>query len=507
MLRLPIIILILSFPFLSIAQSLEKNQVKRIEAVSTKAYKQFNPAGVAVLVLKDGKVVYKQAFGYKNINTKEALTTKSLFNIASCTKAFTAASIGILVQEGKLKWTDKVVDYIPEFRLIDPYITKEMTITDLLCHRSGFATFDGDLLWYQTSYTDLDIIKKLKYLPEKLDFRSSFGYQNNMYLVAGEIIHRVSGKTWSEFIQEHFFTPLNMTESRPSYEEVTPAMDVALPHTGGKLAPVVGIKACKPAAAIFSSVEDLSHWATMLMDSGKWNNNEILKIRTIQNLFSDKTIIGAGQSMQKRGIHFYNYGLGWFLFDYQGKKIVEHDGGMPGYISKVTLVPEEKIAIIILNNGEDGYINSALRYAVLDILLGGKDKDWIAEYAGYKKQSDQMEDNSEKERLAKRVAGTSPSLTLSSYCGLYTDPTYGDAQVEMKGDSLKLTFLPAKETFTSTMEHWHYNTFKVKFRDAFLAYGLVTFSLNASAEITGFKIELPSNDFHFDELDFKKTSK
>jgi CubicO group peptidase (beta-lactamase class C family) len=501
---LRIILFLLFLPFLSVAQQTDKTQTDKIDEICQKAYQQLNPTGVAVLVLKDGNVIYKKAFGYKNINKKEPLTTKSLFNIASCTKAFTAASIGILVQEGKLKWTDKVIDYIPEFRLSDPYITKEMTITDLLCHRSGFATFDGDLLWYQTIYSDVDIIKKLKYLPIKQDFRSSFGYQNNMYLTAGEIIHRVSGKSWSEFVQEHFFNPLDMTESRPSYDEVKPDQDVAQPHSNGKLQSVVAINACKPAGAIFSNVEELAHWATMLLNDGKWNNNELLKPSTIQNLFSDKTVIGASQNLQKRGTHFYNYGLGWFLFDYQGKKIVEHDGGMPGYVSKVTLVPEEKIAVIILNNGEEEFINTALRYSLLDILLSGKEKDWITEYAGYKKQSEQRDENAEKERVAKRAINTHPSLPLAKYCGIFTDPTYGDAEVVLNGDSLRLTFLPAKETFTSMMGHWHYNTFKVKFKDAFLAYGLVTFNFNANGEVTDFKIDLPSNDFHFGDLDFKK---
>jgi CubicO group peptidase (beta-lactamase class C family) len=506
LIQLRVVLFLLCLPYLGNAQELDKAQIKKFEGLTQKAYQQFNPAGVAVLVLKDDKVIYKNALGYKNLNTKEVLTTKSLFNIASCSKAFTAAAIGILVQEGKLKWTDKVIDYIPEFRLSDPYITKEMTITDILCHRSGFATFDGDLLWYQTSYSDLDIIRKLKYLPVKQDFRSSFGYQNNMYLVAGEIIHRVSGKSWSEFIQEHFLTPLNMTDSRPSIDEVKPGQDLAQPHSNGKLQPIVAFKACKPAGAIFSSVVDLANWATMLLDSGRWNNNEILKSSTIQNLFADKTIIGARASLQKRGTHFYNYGLGWFVFDYQGNKIVEHDGGMPGYISKVTLVPEKKLAVIILNNGEDYYINDVIRYSILDVLLGGKDKDWVAEYESYKKLNDQAQEKGANERLTKRALNTSPSLPLPSYCGLYNDPSYGEAEVEMTGDSLKLTFLPAKETFHSIMIHWHYNTFKVKFKDAFLAYGLVTFSFNANGEVTGFKIDLPSNDFHFDELDFKKST-
>ena len=469
-----------------------------------KAVKDFELTGLAISIVKDRDMVFQKGYGLKNANTQEAMTTSALFNIASCSKAITAACIGILVKEGQLNWKDKVIDYIPEFRLSDPYITKELNITDILCHRSGLATFDGDLLWYGTQYDNQEIIKRMRYLPVRNDFRSEYGYQNNMYIIAGEIIYKITGMTWSDFVYNKIFRLLGMTESRTCGIHVTDNQDLAHPHLNGQLRQPQMSKP-NPCGSIFSSVEEMSHWMIMLLNGGSWNGQQILDASIIEKLFSAQISLGVSPLLKQNGTHFRAYGLGWRLFDYSGKKIVEHDGGMPGYISKVTLVPEEKLGVVMLTNDMNS-LTLPLRLKILDEFLNDSQKDWAKEFLELEKNRKEITEKQKSDRLAKRVKNTSPSLELAKYTGIYHDLMYGDARIEIVNKELNLTLLPAKDLFVSNMEHWHFDTFRIQFKDEFLPEGFVTFFFNSDAEITGFKIDLPNPDFHFYNLDFKKIS-
>ncbi len=495
------------FIFISVSiinSQISDQDLAKIDEKVTEAFNVFKPTGLAVAVMKDSVIIYHKALGYSNAAVKKPLTTKSLFNIASCSKAFTAASIGILVEEGKLKWTDKVTDYFPEFRLSDNYITRELTIEDLLCHRSGLGTFFGDLLWYNTSYTDEEVMKRMRYEPITGRFGIDFGYQNVMFMIAGDIIRKVTGLSWSEFVETRIFKPLSMLQTRPSSDELTKDQDIAYGHLNNQVLGIYRFVAAKPAAAIYSSVDELSQWTTLMLNNGSYKGRKIISQSSLSRLMEPHTIIGASNTQKQHGINFYMYGLGWFIYDYNCRKIVEHDGGMPGYISKVTLVPEEKISIIILNNGNDGFVNNALRGDIMDILVKGKDFDWISEYATSKSRVDAYEQNSNKERLESRVPGTKPSLSPQGYTGIFRDKNYGDAEVTYRNNKLILTFLPSATVFTGQLEHWHYDTFKVVFKDEFLTFGLITFSFDSSGKVTGFKIDLPSSDFHFWNLDFRR---
>jgi CubicO group peptidase (beta-lactamase class C family) len=473
------------------------------------AFEQLEPTGLCVAVVKDGAIVYKKAIGYKNAESHTALDTRSLFNIASCSKAFTAAAIGILVEQGKLKWTDKVVQYIPELRLSDPYITRELDITDILSHRSGLATFDGDLLWYGTDYTDEQIIDHMQYLPISQGFRRDFGYQNLMFMLAGKVVERVSGQTWSDFVRTHFFEPLDMSATRPSNDELLPTDNVTDGHIKGKPLGRYDFNGVKPAAALYSNVEDLANWTIMLLNDGNFKGTTILKPGTVNTLFAPKTLIPVGGSRKKMGIHFYAYGMGWFLSDYQGVKVVEHDGGMPGYISRVCLVPELGLSFISLNNGEEPFINDALKWTVIDEYLrqsGQKvpETDWIGQAVKRKKDFREMDEKDDQARRAARVQGTLPGVKPSALTGTYTDPTYGDAIVSLEDGQLAFSMLPSAKIMTGEMDHWHYDTYKVQFKDAFLPFALVTFQFNEKHEVTGLTIDCPIPDFHFDALKFIK---
>jgi len=466
------------------------------------AVSDYNLTGLTIAVVRGSSVVFKQAYGMKNRETQEAMTTDALFNIASCSKAFTGATVAMLVHEGKLDWRDKVIDYLPEFRLAEPYITHELNLIDILSHRSGLDTFYGDLLWYGTDYGKPEIIHRMRYLPIKNDFRSEYGYQNNMFLIAGEIVEKVAGKSWSDFVYERLFQPLDMTESRTCSGDLTAEQPIAYPHIEDqKLEPMFPDP--NPAGSIFSNVEEMSHWVTMLLNRGQWQGNEVLSLKVISELFTPRIVFPRQWFLQESETHFRAYGLGWFLYDYAGKMVVEHGGGMPGYISKVMLVPEEKLGVVVLTN-DISSLPDALGKEILDRFVHDSGTDWAERYLTHRKNRETAKAQKQAERKAKRAKNTKPSLALKEYTGMYEDEMYGPAQVELRDDALHLTLLPTKEIFTSEMQHWHHDTFRIKFKDEFLPEGFVTFHFNANGEVTRFIIDLPNPDFHFFNLDFVK---
>lgn len=496
--------ILLLFSNISTEAQVSKKDLTAIDEKVRKAFETFKPTGLSVAVMKDSAIIYHKALGMADASKNEAVTTTSLFNIASCSKAFTAAAIAMLVDEGKIKWTDKVTQYFPEFKLADDYITREITVEDLLSHHSGLGTFYGDLLWYNTDYSDEEVMKRIRFEPVTRRFGIEYGYQNVMFLIAGRIVEKVSGMSWSDFIESRIFTPLGMSQSRPSNDDLSKGQQIAYGHLKNKPLGIYNFNAAKAAAGIYSNVDELSTWTLMLMNKGIYKGHRMISASSLNRIMDPHTIITTSASQKLHGIDFYDYGLGWFLFNYNGKKIVEHDGGMPGYISKVTMVPAEKISVIILNNGNDFFVNNALRGDLLDILIKGNDFDWIGEYAENRTRYEVANQASLKRRIDNRVQGTSPSHKPAEYTGTFRDKSYGDAEVKLEGDSLRLTFLPANEIFTGNLKHWHYDTFRVDFKDEYLTFGLITFSFDAAGKVTGFKIDLPSEDFHFWNLDFRK---
>jgi CubicO group peptidase (beta-lactamase class C family) len=468
------------------------------------SYNVFKPTGLSIAIVKDGQVVLANAYGLANAETKEAAQTSSLYNIASCSKAFTAAAIGLLVEEGKLRWEDKVIDFLPGFQLSDPWVTSQFTIRELLCHRSGLGTFDGDLLWYASDYTDEQIMAHMRHLPLRQEYRTEFGYQNNLYTVAGLVIKKVTGKTWSQFIAERFFQPLEMGSACPSNDELSPTSKVARGHIDGKMIPVYDYVGGKPAASIYASVDDLTHWIKMWLDGGKWNGKQILDPKTIRAAQTAQTMIGVSPVGESWGMHFRCYGLGWSLFDYGGHKIVEHNGGMPGYISKVALVPEANLGFVILNNGNDGTVNDAIRFKLLDYFLSHKGQDWDKLFKTFADGGAAGQLAETQAREAARVPNTQSSLAASAYVGTYFDKTYGEVKVSTQDGGLFFSMEPSKSLFTGKMEHFHYDTWKVQFQDPYLPFALVSFQIGPKADVQGLKIDLPNGDFHFWQLDFKR---
>ncbi len=466
------------------------------------AVDSFDMPGLAVGIIKNDEVVFLKGYGYANTESQTAVDENTLFGIASCSKAFTAACLAMLVDEGTIAWDDKVIDHYPSFELYDPVITRELMVKDLLCHRAGYQTFDGDLLWYGTNYSREEVIERFRYRENPYSLREKYGYSNIMFIAAGELILEVTGLTWDEFVTERIFSPLGMSTSTTTNNGFHDGMNIAWPHLDGSPMPFINYDNSGPAASINTSASELLRWVTLMLNKGQWNDSILFSESQYYKLVEPHTITGAARGERINGTHFYTYGLGWALTDYAGRKIIDHGGGLPGFHSKVVFVPEDDFGYVILAN-EISLLVPALERDLLDFHLNDS-LGWTERYLPYK--DFQKESETEKwDKLEKeRIPNTTPSLPLEAYTGLYEDEMYGQAEIVLSDHQLKVRLIPSGNLFVAEMDHWHLDTFKVKVKDPFLPAGFVTFSLGEDGKVTGFKINIENPDFHFYKLDFKK---
>jgi CubicO group peptidase (beta-lactamase class C family) len=495
------------------AASQAKIDLSQLDTYFETARKEWKIPGMAVAIIKDGKVVLAKGYGVKEFSKKDKVDEKTLFAIASNTKAFTAAALAILVDEGKINWDDKVRDYLPYFKLYDPYVTEEMTIRDLLCHRSGLKTFSGDLLWYETSYSTVEVIKRARYLKPAYSFRSGYGYSNIMFMAAGEVVPAVTGKPWKNFIKERIFEPLGMKTTNIGTTDLKKYNNVSAAHyvyLDGKTVTVSYTPSDNigGAGSINSNVIEMAQWIKMLLNDGVLDKQRILSEDSIWEMWSSQTVNRVTQSAKKLfpKTHFLSYGLGWGLSDYHGYKIIGHGGGLDGMISRVALVPEIKLGLVILTNSING-LPTALGDKIIDTYLGVKPKDWSSIYLERYRESVKKEMQRSMDITEKRVTGTPVEVKLEDYTGLYSGPMYGDAKVILHEGKLVLELLPTP-VFISDLDHLYYDTFVLKLRNtlSFVSHGTgtVQFIRDKQGNVVEMKLDIPNRDFWFDELEFKK---
>ena len=486
-----------------------------VDQVVERARKEFEVPGIAVAIVKDGNVVLAKGYGVRKLGEPAPVTPHSLFRIASNTKAFTAAALAMLVDEGKLRWDDAVIQHMPGFQMYDPYVTRELTVRDLLVHRSGLGLGAGDLMFFPPS--DLsreEIIRRLRFVKPATSFRSRYAYDNLLYLVAGQLIPAVTGKSWDDFVKERIFTPLGMTSTNASTQALKAASDVAIPHAkaGGKLEPLPheDVDNNAPAGAINSCVADLAKWVTVQLNRGDMGSSRLFSEAQSKEMWSAQTIMpisdppsGAPAALAALRPNFSAYGLGWGLSDYRGKKIVSHTGGLAGYVSRVTMVPDLKLGVVVLTNQEATGAFQAVTYTILDRYLGAPETDWVAPFLAQEKQGETGAEEAVKRAAAKRNANSRPSLPLAGYAGRYRDAWYGDVSVEEHGGKLTISFTHTRQ-LTGDLEHWQYDTFVARWRDRSLdADAYVTFSLKPDGSIDEVKMApvSPLTDFSFDFQD------
>ncbi|HWT03088.1 MAG TPA: serine hydrolase [Pyrinomonadaceae bacterium] len=508
--RLVLLFVLLTLAPVARAQTLEA-KLKEIDDYAAKAGRDWNVPGFAIAIVKDDRVVFAKGYGVRESGKPAPVDDKTLFAIASNTKAFTAAALAILVDEGKVKWDDPVTKYLPEFQLYDPYVTREMTLRDLLSHRSGLATFGGDLLWYESNYDRREILRRIRFLKPTYSFRSRYGYQNIMFLAAGEVVTAVTGKSWDDFVRERFFAPLGMTTTQTSVRSFKPADNVATPHNevDGRLRVIrYGmVDGAGGAAAINSNVSEMAQWIRLQLGRGVYEGKKVFSPAAAREMWTPHTVIPISEQGEKFNPtrHFYTYGLGWFLSDYHGRKVASHGGGLDGMISQVAMMPEEKLGVVILSNSETP-LPSFMANKVFDVFLGVPQRDWSAEMLARTKAGREAEKGEEQKLEAERAKDTRPSLALEKYAGTYTGAMYGDAKVAMESGRLVLRLAPSPN-FVGDLEHWQYDTFRVKWRDSIVypfPKGFVTFTLDARGQVDEMKIDVPNPDFDFKELEFRR---
>lgn len=493
-------LLLLAFLLFSGLSAQQQPDLSHLDAYIADAVKQFDQPGLAVGIVKDGELVWSKGYGKLDLAKSDAVTPNTIFFIASMSKAFTACAIGLLVDEGKLAFDDPVRKYMPEFNTPDPYVTTNMTVRDLLCHRSGWATFDGDLLWYGTHYSQQEILARHAGQPFEYGFREKFGYSNLMFIAAAQLIERVSGKTWDNFITERILQPLHMDRSTVETADLSHFTDVALPHVRKgqdpnapqRSMPYQALQGADGATGINSCITDLAKWDAMWANEGKVGDKAFLSRSTFNSLTSTQLAMGGRRD---------GAAMGWFVEENNGEKVITHSGGMPGFVLNHAVVPDRDLAVIALGNGES-YSVIAVTNKILDLYLGDGTADPVATMIPRIKQMDEAEAQRRADRVSARKMKTKPTIALDSLRGTYSDKVYGNATVTVKGGVATLSLLPAPELFTGTLEHWHYDTWKWNHSDPFLEPGYVTFNFDADHRITAFKIDLHSPDFHFGKLDF-----
>ncbi len=497
----------------SLAQESIDGRLKAVDDYARKVASDWQVPGFAISVVKDDRVIFAKGYGVREMGKADAVDENTLFAIASNSKAVTAAALAILVDEGKIKWDDPVTKYLPWFQLYDPWVTRELTVRDLLSHRCGLATFGGDLLWYETTYSREEILRRIRFLKPTTSFRSRFGYQNIMFLAAGEIIPVVTGKSWDDFIRERFFGPLGMRRTTTSVSALNGIPNVATPHNemDGRLRVIRYSKVDNigGAGAINSSVAEMAEWIRLQLGRGKHNGKQVFSNAASREMWTPQTIVGGVSESAERfnpTRHFNLYGMGWLISDYHGRKVVSHGGGLDGMISQVAMMPEENLGIVVLTNSETPAANILVN-KVFDVFIGAPARDWSADYLAQRKGSESARQEAEKRIERERAAGSRPSLDLARYAGTYTGQLYGDASVAIEDGRIVLRLAPAPN-FVGDLEHWQHDTFRVKWRDSIVypfPKGFVTFVINARGQIDEMKIDVPNPDFDFTELEFKRT--
>jgi len=483
-----------------------------LDAYLAHVMKAFEVPGVGLAIVKDGKVVIAKGYGVRRLGEPTPVNGQTLFGIASNTKAFTATAMALLVEEGKLEWDAPVIRYLPWFQMWDPYVTRELTVRDLLVHRSGLGLGAGDLLWWPAStYDRREIARRLRFIPPVASFRSAYAYDNVLYLIAGEVIKAVSGKVWEDFVAERILKKVGMTGSQVRHAAVAEGGNAAAPHASveGVVRPVKPFDSdnTNPAGGICSSAEDMAKWLIVQLNRGLLaDGTRLFSERSARQLTTLVTPMPFGEppaEVAAQRMNFLGYALGFKVHDYRGKKVVTHTGGLPGYLSQVTMVPELGLGIVVLTNQESSAAFTSVTNRILDHYLGAAPIEWVDAYLKLiaRKKADTAE--VDQKAAAGRDVSSKPSLPLERYAGTYNDGWYGDIEIAFENDKLIMRFTKTP-SLVGEMEHWQYDTFIVRWRDRELrADAYVTFALKPDGTIDQAKMEAvsPETDFSFDFQD------
>jgi CubicO group peptidase (beta-lactamase class C family) len=477
----------------------------------TQVLETFKVPGAAIAIVKDGKVVLAKGYGVRRLGDATPVDAQTQFGIASNTKLFTASALATLVEAGRIEWDAPVIRYLPGFAMYDPYVTRELTVRDLLVHRSGLGLGAGDLLWWPAStYDRKEIARRLRYIKPATSFRTAYAYDNVLYLVAGELIEAVSGQSWEDYVRTHIVEPAGMTHSDVRHSAAGKGGNVATPHaavndTVRPVAPFLSDNT-NPAGGIVSGAEDMAKWLIVQLDSGRVAGGApIFAPASTRQLWREVTPEPIGDpvpGLEELRPRFLGYALGIETRDYRGKQMLTHTGGLPGYLSRLAMIPELRLGVAVLTNQESGLAFNALVYRVLDHYLGAKAPDYVGIYGRVQEQSRAKLAAAAQSAAAERDSTAGPSLPPAQYAGTYRDAWYGDVGITQEGGGLVIR-MQQTPGMVGDLVHWQYDTFLARWRDRELrADAYVTFALKPDGSIDQVRMAPASDDVDF-SFDFQ----
>jgi CubicO group peptidase (beta-lactamase class C family) len=446
---------------------------------------------VSVAIVRNDSIVYAKGYGVREVGKTTPVDERTLFAIGSSSKAFTAAAVAMLVDSGKVRLDAPAGAYLPGFQLFDNYATREITVRDLLSHRSGLAR--GELIWYGSDNDRDEILRRVQFLPPSWSFRSQFGYQNIMYLAAGQVVARVADQSWDDFIKQRLLQPLGMTSSSTSVTALRGVDNVASPHAEVndtvRAIPYRNIDNIAPAGSINSNAIDMAQWVRLQLAGGKYDGKQLISKRMVDEMHNAQIVIrrDGGMGAMNPSAHLMAYGLGWFLSDYEGRYVVQHGGNIDGMTALVAMLPEEKYGVVILTNMNGTNLPTALMLRLFDAQLKRPAKDWSAQM---RQRADSMRTvalAAQQRQGDPRVPNTKPSLPLSAYAGTYADSAYGSLKVTESNGALSLVY---GSNWKGPLEHYHFDTFRMKLDTPVLPPVPVNFRIDAAGKVDEVRLDL-----------------
>jgi CubicO group peptidase (beta-lactamase class C family) len=450
------------------------------------AMKAWEVPGVAVAVVR-GDDVYLKGYGVRALDGKDPVTPDTLFPLASCSKAFTTTAMAMLVDDGKMTWDDPVRKHVPFFHLSDPLADRDVTLRDLVCHRTGVR--GHDLLWYHAPWTPEESVRRVGLLPLDLPFRTRMQYQSTMFTAAGLAVGSASGKPWDQFIRERVLDPLELKSVVFTTKDAEKTADRPSGHRRNRLGhpeamPSYIFEHADPATSAHASARDLGKWLQFQLGDGTWGTKRLVSAASLGETHTPQMVIrleGMDKELHTETTQM-SYGMAWVIHDYRGEQVISHGGVIDGIRVQLTMVPKKKIGIAVLCNLHRTYMNQALTNSLLDLLLGAPKKDWNAHVqAVVKKYEDQTAENVRKQ-LEQRHRDTKPSRELAAYAGNYEHPAYGEVRVTLERGQLVWTW----NHFSGPLEHFHYDTFVL--HEEVMQEPFVQFVLDTDGKVNVMKV-------------------
>lgn len=469
-----------------------QSRIEMFDKYVEAARNEWKLPGLSIVVVQEGRVLLSKGYGVREIGKDTRVDADTLFGAMSTTKAMTAVTMGLLVDEGKVSWDDKVTKHLPDFRLADAYVTAELKVRDLFTHNAGVG--NTDFLWTWTpEMPAADVVRRMQHAKPAYSLRGGYTYQNVMYLVAGQVIEKASGMPWERFVTERLFAPLGMKNTFANYETSRQYQNRSIAHyeIAGKITviPETTADPIAPAGAVWSTSNDIGKWVDFMLGNGVVNGRQLLKPATFQAILRPQIIVPPGQFYPTVALtkpHWTTYGFGWFQHDYRGEMVAFHTGSLGGRTAIIGLIPDKKLGVYIFGNLDHAEVRHALMYKVFDLLaFDDNSRDWSKEtkalYDGLKANSARQS----AEAASRRKPELKPTLPLSAYAGKYSDPFYGSMDVEMADGSLRLV---VNKDLTANLSHWQQDSFQAVWNKAWWGNSRVSFQMNAAGEVEALRL-------------------